>query len=439
MTDASAVRKRTIRFFDTTLRDGEQTPGVNLNTKDKLRIAAALEELGIDAIEAGFAAASPGDFEAVSAVASQLKHAQTVCLCRAVLSDIEQGAIEHAARPMLHTFIATSDIHMQYKLRMSREQVLHAAGEAVRRARSLCPFVEFSCEDATRSDREFLFSVLSCVIAEGADVINIPDTVGYTEPAEYAALIRDIIKNVPGAENVILSVHCHNDLGNAVANSLAALEAGACQVEGTINGIGERAGNAALEEVVMNLVTRKDHYGLDYGISVPSIYRVSHLVSSVCGIRIPSNKPVTGQNVFTHQSGIHQHGMLSNPSTYEIITPETIGAPKTALPLGKLSGKHAFSERLSELGLKLEGRKLDAAFRAVDKIAGMDISLHSYDIKAVTGGRDALGEVTVVIKRGDILYRGRGVSTDIIESSILAYIEAINRALSDISGAINGR
>ncbi len=515
-TNHSAMQKRTIRFFDTTLRDGEQTPGVNLNTQDKLRIAAALEELGIDAIEAGFAAASPGDFEAVSAVASQLKHAQTVCLCRAVISDIEQGAmaLERAARPALHTFIATSDIHMQYKLRMSREQVLNAAGEAVRRARALCPFVEFSCEDATRSDREFLFSVLSCVIAEGADVINIPDTVGYTEPAEYAALIRDIIKNVPGADKVILSVHCHNDLGNAVANSLAALEAGACQVEGTINGIGERAGNAALEEVVMNLVTRKEYYNLDHGIRVPSIYRVSHLVSSVCGIRIPSNKPVTGQNAFTHQSGIHQHGMLSNPSTYEIITPETIGAPKTALPLGKLSGKHAFSERLSELGLKLEGRKLDeafakfkeladrkreiddrdlaaiasqkvnevpkvfelqsfriycgngmesianlvltkdgatmvgestgsgpvdAAFKAVDKIAGMDISLHSYDIKAVTGGRDALGEVTVVIKRGDILYRGRGVSTDIIESSILAYIEAINRALSDISGAINGR
>lgn len=503
------MQQRKIKFLDTTLRDGEQTPGVNLNLQDKLRLARELDDMRIDVIEAGFAGSSEGDFEAVSAIAKEMKYSAVASLSRAVEKDIIMSAraVEKAVHPVIHTFIATSEIHMKNKLRMTPEQVYDAALSAVRLAKKYSPVVEFSCEDATRTDKQFLYKILEGVIEEGATVVNIPDTVGYILPAEYFQLIQDIKKNVKNIKLAEISVHCHDDLGNAVANSISGVMAGASFVEGTINGIGERAGNAALEEVMMNLYTRRDYLNCYFDADTHKLYRLSKIVGNITNIHTPANKAVVGDNAFTHQSGIHQHGVLADRSTYEIMSPSDIGAPSGALVLGKLSGKHALEERLGELGFHLNAQQLDeafrkfkdiadrkrevtnkdliaianlkagevpsiynvksfriysgngidaianlvlerdgrnlvaeatgsgpvdAAFKAIDQIVDLNITLQSYDIKAVTSGKDALGEVSVIIRKDNEVYRGRAVSTDIIESSILAYIAAVNRLIFEI-------
>ena len=503
------MQQRKIKFLDTTLRDGEQTPGVNLNLQDKLRLARELDDMRIDVIEAGFAGSSEGDFEAVSAIAKEMKYSAVASLSRAVEKDIIMSAraVEKAVHPVIHTFIATSEIHMKNKLRMTPEQVYDAALSAVRLAKKYSPVVEFSCEDATRTDKQFLYKILEGVIEEGATVVNIPDTVGYILPAEYFQLIQDIKKNVKNIKLAEISVHCHDDLGNAVANSISGVMAGASFVEGTINGIGERAGNAALEEVMMNLYTRRDYLNCYFDADTHKLYRLSKIVGNITNIHTPANKAVVGDNAFTHQSGIHQHGVLADRSTYEIMSPADIGAPSGAIVLGKLSGKHALEERLGELGFHLNAQQLDeafrkfkdiadrkrevtnkdliaianlkagevpsiynvksfriysgngidaianlvlerdgqnlvaeatgsgpvdAAFKAIDQIVDLNITLQSYDIKAVTSGKDALGEVSVIIRKDNEVYRGRAVSTDIIESSILAYIAAVNRRIFEI-------
>ena len=503
------MQQRKIKLVDTTLRDGEQTPGVNLNLQDKLRLARELDDMRIDVIEAGFAGSSEGDFEAVSAIAKEMKYSAVASLSRAVEKDIIMSAraVEKAVHPVIHTFIATSEIHMKNKLRMTPEQVYDAALSAVRLAKKYSPVVEFSCEDATRTDKQFLYKILEGVIEEGATVVNIPDTVGYILPAEYFQLIQDIKKNVKNIKLAEISVHCHDDLGNAVANSISGVMAGASFVEGTINGIGERAGNAALEEVMMNLYTRRDYLNCYFDADTHKLYRLSKIVGNITNIHTPANKAVVGDNAFTHQSGIHQHGVLADRSTYEIMSPADIGAPSGAIVLGKLSGKHALEERLGELGFHLNAQQLDeafrkfkdiadrkrevtnkdliaianlkagevpsiynvksfriysgngidaianlvlerdgqnlvaeatgsgpvdAAFKAIDQIVDLNITLQSYDIKAVTSGKDALGEVSVIIRKDNEVYRGRAVSTDIIESSILAYIAAVNRLIFEI-------
>ncbi|HHU77702.1 MAG: 2-isopropylmalate synthase [Caldicoprobacterales bacterium] len=500
-----------IAVFDTTLRDGEQSPGISLNMQEKLEIARQLESLGVDVIEAGFPISSKGDFEGVRLISQQIRKPVIAALARAVRQDIDRAweAVQEAARPRIHTFIATSDIHMKYKLRMEPEAVLKRAAEMVSYARSLCPQVEFSPEDGSRTRPEFLYQVLEEVIRAGADVLNIPDTVGYSTPEEFGALIRGIQKNVRGIDNVVLSVHCHNDLGLAVANTLAALENGARQVECTINGLGERAGNAALEELVMALRTRKDFYHFQTNIVTEQIYRTSSLVSSLTGVHVQPNKAIVGTNAFAHESGIHQHGIMTNRETYEIMTPESIGLKKSQMVLGKHSGRHAFEERLQELGfhhlsaddvndafqkfkdladkkkvvtdsdiealvseelvqipealqlkyyhvssgnsliatasvrISREGRTveeaacgdgpIDALFHAVERAAGLDVNLKDYRIRAITSGKDALGEGTVKVEKDGRNYVGRGVSTDIIEASVKAYINAINKMLHDIS------
>ncbi len=367
-----------IIFFDTTLRDGEQSPGVSLNIKQKIEIGRALVELGIDVIEAGFPITSPGDFEAVKTIAKEVKGAIIAALARANRKDIEVAweAIKYAERPRIHTFIATSDIHLKYKLKKSREEVLQLAKEAVSFAKSLCPDVEFSAEDATRSDREYLAEVVLEVVKAGATTINIPDTVGYTVPQEYYELIKFLVEHLKKAGyeealkkgDIRLSVHCHNDLGLAVANSLSAILAGATQVEGTINGIGERAGNAALEEIIMTLKTRSDFFRERLGyepklkINTKMIVPVSQLVSKHTGMYVQPNKAIVGANAFAHESGIHQHGVLCERTTYEIIDPKEIGWTGSAIILGKHSGRHAISFKLESLGWKLSKELLDQVF-----------------------------------------------------------------------------
>ncbi len=495
-----------IVIFDTTLRDGEQTPGVNLNLSEKLEIARHLESLGVDVIEAGFPAASPGDFEAVRAV-SQNVGCSVAALCRCVPDDIQKGwkAVKYSKNPRIHVFLATSDIHMRYKLRMKPEEVLRRAVEGVRLAKSLCDNVEFSCEDASRSLPEFLYQVLEAVIEAGATTVNIPDTVGYATPPEFGALIQSIFEKVPNISKAMVSVHCHNDLGMAVANTLSAIENGARQIETTINGLGERAGNCSMEEVIMALSVRSGIYGIDHGIDTTKLYRTSQRVSKFTGVSVPINKAIVGANAFAHESGIHQHGVLANPMTYEIMTPQSVGKTDSTLVLGKLSGRHAFSDKLSAMGYSLSkeeidgafarfkvladrkktvtdkdlevlitqkvaevptfyrletfqiqsGNKMqamasvtlvhnqeqltqaatgdgpiDAAYNAVSRIVGGEWPLAAYDIKAVTEGMDALGEVIVRVTQDGRTYTGRGFSTDIIEASILAYINAINRAIA---------
>ncbi len=495
-----------IYFFDTTLRDGEQAPGINLNIKEKVEIARQLEGLGVDCIEAGFPAASPGDFEAVAAIAEKVKNCSVAGLCRSVKGDIDKAAeaLKKAAAPRIHVFIATSDLHMQYKLQMSREQVLERTIEAVKYAKTFTADVEFSAEDAGRSDRAFLYQVLQAAIAAGATTVNIPDTVGYCTPQEIFELFDGVRNNVANIDQAIMSTHCHNDLGLAVPNSLAALGGGARQIECTINGIGERAGNAALEELVMILQTRQDIYQYQVDIDTTKIYRLSKLVSSLTGEAIPGNKPIVGANAFRHESGIHQHGVMANRATYEIMTPESIGLAVNNIVLGKHSGRHAFVQRLEEMGYHLcdneinraferfkvladrkkdvtemdidaivgtriadipqvyqlesfqlqsgnkiqstacislskEGETLsevaigdgpvDASFKAIDKIVQMPITLESYNLAAVTEGKDALGEVRVKVKYEDNIYSGKGLSTDVIEASMRAYVDAINRTL----------
>ncbi len=504
----------TIRIFDTTLRDGEQAPGCSMNLQEKLEVAAALESLRVDVIEAGFAIASPGDFESVREIAGVIRNAKVASLARATAGDIERAweAVRGAVSPVIHTFIATSPIHMEYKLKMTPDTVLERAYDMVRYAASLCPEVEFSAEDASRSDRDFLCRVFERAILAGASTINIPDTVGYSSPFEMADLVRYVMEHTKGIEKTVVSVHCHNDLGMAVANSLAAIQAGARQVECTVNGLGERAGNAALEEIVMALRTKKDLFACATGIDTRQIYRTSRLVSAVTGTKLQINKAVVGENAFAHEAGIHQHGVMANPLTYEIMTPQDIGIPSAQMVLGKHSGRHAFDERLKDLGFdgtkeerdtvfikfkELADRKkvvhdkdiealigvaiieeevpgiyrldrfvvnagntitatasvrLDkqgdmieqvasadgpifAMFTAINKIVGLRPVLTDYSIQAVTEGQDAQGEVRIRIRHGSEFYKGRAVSTDILESSALAYLNAVNQLVADIAKA----
>ncbi|MDR0383383.1 MAG: 2-isopropylmalate synthase [Spirochaetaceae bacterium] len=499
-----ADTKRMVRIFDTTLRDGEQSPGCSMNIADKIKVAQQLELLGADIIEAGYPASSPGDLESVRMIAEIVKQSCVAGLCRALEKDIDAAreALQNAASPRVHIFLATSPVHMKYKLKMKPEQVLERAVTSVMYARKFCSDVEFSAEDAFRSDPDFVCKVFSAVIAAGASTVNFPDTVGYATPAEFGARARYIIERTEGIERARLSVHCHNDLGLAVANSLAAIEAGAGQVECTVNGIGERAGNASLEEIVMALRVRKDYFDADTRADSTRLYPASKLVSQVTGVKVQPNKAVVGENAFAHEAGIHQHGVMANPETYEIMTPESVGAGKKELVLGKHSGKHALSKRLSEMGYKLEGvmldeifarfkkladrkktvlnrdlealvtdavgavpekwkldywlinasssvpamsavclknedggmRKafcpgngcIDAAFSAINELVGKDLALDTFELSAITGDADAQGEATVKISHNGGQWRGRGVSTNIIESAIQAYVAAIN-------------
>lgn len=502
-----------IKIFDTTLRDGEQTPGVNLNVNEKVEIARQLERLGVDVIEAGFAISSLGDFEAITAVSKIIRDAKVASLARTLEKDIDRAweAIKDAKMPRIHTFIATSDIHMKYKLKMTEEEVLDRVISMVKYARNYCDDVEFSAEDASRTRPEFLYRVVEEAIKAGATVINIPDTVGYAMPQEFGELIRKIKCNVPNIDKVDISVHCHDDLGLAVANSLFAIENGAVQVECTINGLGERAGNASLEEVVMAIDTRKDYFKVEHKIDTTQIYRSSKLVSTLTGINVQPNKSIVGANAFAHESGIHQHGVLTEKTTYEIMKPESIGLSQNRMVLGKLSGRHAFEEKLKEMGYNLNEEQIknafqkfkdladrkkdisdkdiealvqekvakipevfqletyqissgdkvvstatisvkrngnvyteaatgsgpiDAAFKAMERAVGFALNLEDYSLKAVTGGKDALGEVIVRVSKNGNAFIGRGVSTDIIEASVRAYLNAINKALSELGEEI---
>ncbi|MFA7173708.1 MAG: 2-isopropylmalate synthase [Kiritimatiellia bacterium] len=501
---------RCIYVFDTTLRDGEQSPGCTMNLNDKLLVAEHLEALRVDVIEAGFAIASKGDLASVKAISEVVKNATVASLCRALPGDIDCAweGVKGAARPRIHTFIATSPIHMEFKLKMRPDEVYQQAVAMVKYARNLCGDVEFSLEDCSRSERAFIYRVIEGVIAAGAATVNIPDTVGYAVPEEFGQLIADIRAHVPNIEQARIAVHCHDDLGLAFANSLAAIKAGAEQVECTVNGIGERAGNTALEEVVMAIKTRKDYYQAYTNIDTSRIYPASRCVVNVTGSRVQANKAIVGENAFAHEAGIHQHGMLANPLTYEIMTPESIGLPANKMVLGKHSGKHAFESRLAELGfsfdtqrikelfgkfkdladrkkcvgdadiealaydvqtmvvagarldrfnttasnaitpvstvrLIVDGKKVEqvaigdgpisASFAAINQILGVDVTLDSFELSAVTGGRDAQCEATVRVRNGESNYHGRGVSTDVIEASILAYIQAVNILMTEHS------
>ncbi len=499
---------RHIKIFDTTLRDGEQSPGCSMNKEEKLEVALQLERLNVDIIEAGFAISSKGDFESIALIAQRVRGPVICSLARAVRQDIEAAAkaIEKAARRRIHTFIATSQIHMQHKLKMSPEQVLENAVSAVAYAKTLAEEVEFSCEDAGRSEWDFLVKVYTEVIRAGATTINVPDTVGYQTPEEFGRLIKYLADHVPGIENVDISVHCHDDLGMATANALAGVLNGASQIECTINGIGERAGNTALEEVVMALHVRQDFYKARTQIVTPEIMKASRLLSSVTGSGVQPNKAIVGANAFAHEAGIHQDGMLKAKQTYEIMDAEMVGLKETQLVLGKHSGRHAFSQKLKELGYDLDKESLnkaferfklladkkkevsdkdltsivadevhhvqelfvleyvqvtagnttrpaacvqlrreetvlektatgagpvDAIFQTIDQIIGEPIALVDFAIHAVTGGTDALGEVTVRIKDGDRIFTGRGAEMDVLVASAKAYLQAINKMLAE--------
>ncbi len=379
-------QSKTIRIFDTTLRDGEQSPGASMNMEEKLRIAHQLEKLNVDVIEAGFPIASEGDFEAVRKVAQTIRGPQIAGLCRANNMDIDRAweALKYAGeRGRIHTFIATSDIHMKYKLKMSEDQVVETAVKAVQRAAGYTPNVEFSAEDAVRTRLPFLARVIEAVIAAGAKTVNIPDTVGYTIPSEYFNIIKYLRDHVPNIEKAIISVHCHNDLGLAVANSLAAVQAGAEQVECTINGIGERAGNCSLEEVVMALRTRKDILPFDTKVVTEHLYPTSKLLSTITGIVVQPNKAIVGANAFAHEAGIHQHGVLMEKSTYEIMTPESIGLNQNKLVLGKHSGRHAFNQRMKDLGYDLPKDDLEKAFVRFKALADQKKEIFDEDLDAI--------------------------------------------------------
>jgi len=380
-----ATESNVVQIFDTTLRDGEQSPGASMTAEQKVVIARQLEKLGVDVIEAGFAASSEGDFDSVRRVCQEVTRPRVVSLARAQEGDIKRAlkAVEPAKNPGLHTFIATSDIHLKHKLRMTREQVLEAAVKAVRYAKQFTDYIEFSAEDASRSDPEFLIQVFREVIYAGAKVINVPDTTGYAIPSEFGALIANLIERTAGGDRVIWSAHCHNDLGLAVANSLAAVHNGARQIECTINGIGERAGNTSLEEVVMALRTRKNYLGLDTNVASEQLYPTSRLVSQVTGISIPINKPIVGDNAFAHEAGIHQDGVLKHKQTYEIMTPESIGIPGNRLVMGKHSGRHAFDERLKHLGFNLSKEDMNRAFLRFKELADKKKNVYDEDIEAI--------------------------------------------------------
>ncbi len=374
-----------IRIFDTTLRDGEQAPGFSMTPEEKIRLARPLEELGVDVMEAGFPIASDGDFRAVQAIARQCRQVRVAALARAVEADIRRAgdALRPAARPLLHTFIATSDIHLEHKLKKTRAQVVAEAYSAVRLAREYADEVEFSAEDATRSDRDFLLEVLNAAVEAGATVLNIPDTVGYSVPQEYAALIAWLRAHLRAPEKVILSVHCHDDLGLAVANSLAALASGAGQVECAVNGIGERAGNASLEELVMALHVRRDALPFTTGIHTEKIFPVSQILSEITGVAVQPNKAIVGRNAFAHTAGIHQDGMLKSPLTYEIMTPATVGIAQSQLLLGKHSGRHALRARLAGLGWELNREQLEAAYAEFILIADRQKLVYDDDLRAI--------------------------------------------------------
>jgi 2-isopropylmalate synthase len=377
--------KNRIFILDTTLRDGEQSPGATMNIQEKLIVAQQLEKLGVDAIEAGFPVASEGDFAAVSLIAGKVKNAKVVALARTNREDIGQAweAVKKARHPGIHIFLSTSDIHLKHQLKKSRREVLELAKKAVRFARSFTEEIEFSPMDSSRTDRDFLCEVIETTIQAGARIINLPDTVGYAVPEEFAGLIRYIQDKVPHIDRAILSVHCHNDLGLAVANSLAAIQAGACQVEATINGIGERAGNASLEEIVMALKTRQDFFHYSTGIRTELIYPTSRLVTRITGIPVQPNKAIVGANAFSHESGIHQDGLLKEKRTYEIMTPESIGIPKTSLVLGKHSGRHALRDRLEKLGYELNREDLDRVFKKFKDLSDRKKEIYDQDLEAI--------------------------------------------------------
>ncbi len=498
-------------IFDTTLRDGEQSPGASLNMEEKLQAARQLAELGVEVFEAGLPVSSPGDFEAVKRVAREVRGPEICGLARAVKGDIDAcwNAVKHAKKPRIHTFIATSDLHIERKLKMTREQVLERAVEAVRHAKKYAENVEFSPEDAVRSDPDYLASVVEAVIEAGATTVNVPDTVGYSIPAEFGDIIARLFDRVPNIHKAVISVHCHNDLGLAVANSLAAVKAGARQVECTVNGIGERAGNASLEEVVMTLRTRKDLFGLQTGVNTREIARASRLISKLTGMAVQPNKAVVGANAFAHSSGIHQDGVIKHRTTYEIMNPEDVGIEESTLLLTARSGRNGVSNRLKHLGYNLSAKELeplferfkaladkkkyvfdddllslleegrsrvpeafsldylntssgtgvvptatirlkkddkifqeaacgdgpvDAAYRAIDKITGLKSKLMDYSLRSVSSGKDAQGEVSVKVEKDGVVVTGKGLSTDIIEASAKAYLNAVNKLVNVRSG-----
>ncbi len=497
-----------IAIFDTTLRDGEQSPGCSMNLEEKLRMARQLDALGVDVIEAGFAIASDDDFAAIREVAKTCRRPIIASLCRTTTEDIERAweALADAAHPRIHTFVATSDIHLQYKLQKTREEVLEMSRKAVRLAKSFTNDVEFSAEDATRSDMDYLCEIIEAVIDEGATVVNIPDTVGYTIPSEYHHIISTLKQRVRNIDKAVISVHCHNDLGLGVANSLAAVAAGARQIECTINGIGERAGNASLEEIVMALRVRKDLMPYSNDIVTEEIYRSSQTLSNITGVQVQPNKAIVGKNAFAHEAGIHQHGMLKNRITYEIMTPESVGVKTNSIVLGKHSGRFALGKKYEEMGYTLTRPELDKAYKmftkladqkkeifeedlvailqdgftqiperyklravqatagtstlatalvtvndtkndesntqtssgdgpvnavyqAIDKITNMSGNLLDYSVRSITQGADAVGEVFVHVEFEGTSYTGKAASTDIVDASARAYLNAVNKAL----------
>ena len=379
---------KTIKIFDTTLRDGEQTPGVNLNSEEKAIIAKKLDRMGVDVIEAGFAAASEGDFQAIKRISQVVEGATVASLARALPGDIDRAweSVREARHPRIHTFIATSDIHMKYKLKMNEDAVYDRAVEMVTYAKSKCEDIEFSCEDATRSKREFLYRVIEGAIDAGATTINIPDTVGYTYPGEFYSLIRDIRGNVYNIEKAHISVHCHNDLGLATANAAAAIRAGVDQVECTINGLGERAGNTALEEICMLIKVREKEFNMRTNIDHSQIGPVSNTVSQMTGIAVQPNKAIVGGNAFAHESGIHQHGVLENTTTYEIMTPESVGYATNKMVFGKHSGKHAFAEKLKEMGYDFSAEKIDMTFKKFKELTDIKKEIYDTDIEYIAQG-----------------------------------------------------
>ena len=380
-----------IRIFDTTLRDGEQAPGCSMTLREKLRVARSLSELNVDIIEAGFPAASPGDFEAVKAIADENLGPVICGLARCNAGDIEKAhaAVKGADRHRIHVFVATSQIHREHKLKMAKEEIIKSAVGAIKMAKDLCDDVEFSPEDASRTELAYLAEVVSAAIEAGATTVNIPDTVGYTVPAEFDALFRYLKEHVQRIDEITLSVHCHNDLGMAVANSLAAVRAGARQVECTINGIGERAGNCSLEEVVMAIKTRSEFFGLETGVNSTRLYPTSRLVSSITGMHPPRNKAIVGENAFAHEAGIHQHGMLQHSSTYEIMRPEDVGLSRSNLVLGKHSGRHAFRDRVRELGFELDDFEMNRAFQEFKRLADKKKDVYDGDIEAIIMNADS--------------------------------------------------
>jgi 2-isopropylmalate synthase len=383
-----------VNIFDTTLRDGEQAPGFSMNTAEKLRLARQLEDLRVDVIEAGFPIASQGDFEAVRAVAREVRGSTVAGLARARREDIEAalGALESAARPRVHVFLATSDLHLKYKLRISRDQALEAIGTMVAFARSRCPEVEFSAEDSSRSEPEFLATAFSAAADAGATVLNVPDTVGYTTPDEYAALFRGLRARLGDRPGLVWSAHCHNDLGLAVANSLAAVAAGARQVECAVNGIGERAGNAALEEIAVALAVRRDYFQAETGLRLNQLFATSSLLSEITRVPVPPNKAVVGANAFAHEAGIHQDGILKNPLTYQVISPEAVGVPAHRLVLGKHSGRNALRSRLANLGITLADEELGRCYRLAMALADVKKEINDDDVRRLAqearDGRD---------------------------------------------------